>query len=202
MSSDNRQVGLLSLGQGVFMQEKSDEDLMLAYQRGDAGAFETLYRRHRPRLFRFFVHETSSPALGEELYQEAWLRVIHARDRYAVKARFTTWLYTVAHNVLIDHFRKQGRIGRFEAHGVDLDEAADCPLREPEQELGRHLEARHLQLCLENLPPEQREAFLLKEEGEFSLDEIATITSAGAETIKSRVRYALKKLRHCLEDVL
>jgi RNA polymerase sigma-70 factor (ECF subfamily) len=181
------------------MQETSDETLMLAYQKGDAGAFATLYRRHRPRLFRFFVHETSSAAVGEELYQEAWLRVIRAHERYAVQSRFSTWLFAIAHNVLMDHFRKQGRIGRFEEQHDELPDAEDCNLRNPEQQWADSLEARHLQRCLAGLPLEQREAFLLKEEGGFSLEEIADIASVGMETIKSRVRYALKKLRQCLE---
>lgn len=184
------------------MRDQSDEALMLAYQAGDAAAFDELYQRHRPRLFRFFVHETSNQALGEELYQEAWIRVIRSRERYAVHARFSTWLYTLAHSVLMDHFRKQGRIGRFEETREELPEAPDCPRREPDSEWGRSLQAKHLQLCLADLPPEQREAFLLKEEGEFSLIEIAAITGAGMEAIKSRVRYALKKLRDCLEGLV
>ena len=175
---------------------------MLAYRDGEAAAFEQLYRRYRPRLFRFFVHETGSQALGEELYQEAWLRVIKARERYQVTARFNTWLYTVAHNVLMDHFRKQGRIGRFEETREELPDAPACPTREPDSEWGRSLSARHLERCMEGLPLEQREAFLLKEQGEFSLDDIAAITGAGMEAIKSRVRYALKKLRGCLEGLL
>src|SRR5678809_742269 len=85
------------------MGEATDEELMLAYRGGDAAAFETLYSRHRARLFRFVLRSVKTRALAEELYQETWMRVIEARGRYAPKARFTTWLYTIAHNQLVDH---------------------------------------------------------------------------------------------------
>ena len=187
---------------GSVMQERTDEALMLAYGEGETAAFDELYRRHRPRLFRFFTHETANPALGEELYQEAWLRVIRARARYQPTARFSTWLYTVAHSVLMDHFRKQGRIGRFEETREELPEAPACPRREPDAAWAEGITARHLKDCMDQLPVEQREAFLLKEQGEFSLDDIAAITGAGMETVKSRVRYAQRKLRGCLEGLL
>ncbi len=181
------------------MQDLNDEALMLAYQAGEARAFEALYRRHRPRLFRFFLHETGSTALGEELYQEAWLRVIGQRERYEVRARFSTWLYTIAHSVLMDHFRKSGRIGRFEESVAELPEVEACASTNPEGEWGSRLEARRLQLCLDGLPLEQREVFLLKEEAELGLADIAQAMACGVEAVKSRLRYALKKLRACLE---
>jgi hypothetical protein len=90
------------------MGEATDEELMLAYRGGDAAAFETLYSRHRARLFRFVLRSVKTRALAEELYQETWMRVIEARSRYTPKARFTTWLYTIAHNQLVDHWRKRG----------------------------------------------------------------------------------------------
>src|SRR5436309_2614590 len=88
--------------------EAPDEQLMLAYRDGNAAAFETLYLRHRGRLFRFVLRSVKSRATGEELFQEIWMRVIEARARYTPQARFTTWLYTIAHNHLVDHWRKRG----------------------------------------------------------------------------------------------
>src|SRR5918911_4668103 len=88
--------------------EAADEELMLAYRTGDAAAFDTLYRRHRAPLYRFVLRSVKSRALGEELFQEIWMRVIEARSRYVPQAKFTTWLYTIAHNHLVDHWRKRG----------------------------------------------------------------------------------------------
>src|ERR671937_3334760 len=88
--------------------EAPDEELMLAYKAGNAGAFETLYALHRARLYRFVLRAVKAHAVAEELFQEIWMRVIEARGRYLPQARFTTWLYTIAHNHLVDHWRKRG----------------------------------------------------------------------------------------------
>lgn len=180
------------------MSGTSDEELMLAFQAGDAGAFDTLYQRHRGRLFRFLVREAGSREAGEEIYQEAWLRLIKQRETYRVEAAFSTYLFRIAHNCLIDHLRKQGRLRQHEDSRDELPETASCSLS-PEEEWGRHLSAEALRGCMSDLPAEQREVFLLKEEGGFSLADIATIAGIDVEAAKSRLRYALKKLRLCLE---
>lgn len=181
------------------MLDASDEQLMLAFQAGDAGAFDTLYQRHRGRLFRFLVREAGSREAGEEIYQEAWLRLIRHQKKYTVQARFSTYIYALAHSCLIDHLRRQGRLWRHEETVAELPDDAACPLPDPEHEWGRHLTARALAECMAQLPAEQREVFLLKEEAEFSLADIAEITGASLEAAKSRLRYAVKKLRGCLE---
>ena len=168
---------------------------MLAYRGGDAGAFETLYRRHRGGLYRFVLRALKQRAVAEELFQEVWIRVIEARSRYAPQARFTTWLYTIAHNLLVDHWRRKG------LSLVQLDEepaiaAADNPARQAE---ARESLAR-LMHALEALPAAQREAFLLHEEGGLSVAEIAAVTGAGEEAAKSRLRYAMAKLKAALGD--
>src|SRR5688572_26973234 len=92
--------------------EGSDETLMLAYAGGDAGAFEALYRKHRGPLYRFVLRSVKGRGEAEELFQDIWMRVIEARARYAPAAKFTTWLYTIAHNRLVDHWRARphGRV--------------------------------------------------------------------------------------------
>src|SRR5258708_40318005 len=90
------------------MAESPDEELMLAYRRGDARAFEMLYTRHRTRLFRFVLRSIKVRAVAEELYQETWMRLIEARASYSPKARFTTRFYAIAPNRLVAHSRKRG----------------------------------------------------------------------------------------------
>ena len=180
------------------MSGTSDEDLMLAFQAGDAGAFDTLYQRHRGRLFRFLSREAGSREAGEEIYQEAWMRLIRQRESYRVEAAFSTYLYRIAHSCLIDHLRKQGRLWKHEETTEEMPEAESCGLN-PEEEWGRQLTAQALKACMDGLPAEQREVFLLKEESGFGLSEIAEIAGINMEAAKSRLRYALKKLRLCLE---
>ena len=170
--------------------EAPDEQLMLAYRDGDAAAFEKLYARHRARLYRFVLRSVKSRAIGEELFQEVWLRVIEARGRYTPQAGFTTWLYTIAHNHLVDHWRKRGLT-------LVALEADDVPGTSPdpaEQAQGRQSLERFA-AALQALPPLQREAFLLHEEGELSVAEIAAATGTNEEAAKSRLRYATAKLK-------
>jgi RNA polymerase sigma-70 factor, ECF subfamily len=175
--------------------EAPDEELMLAYGRGDARAFETLYERHRGGLFRFILRAIKQRAAAEELFQEAWIRVIEARSRYAPQARFTTWLYTIAHNLLVDHWRRKG-LTLVQLDEEELVAAPDNPARQAE---ARESLARLLQ-AIEALPAAQREAFLLHEEAGLSVAEIAAVTGAGEEAAKSRLRYAMSKLRAAVED--
>jgi RNA polymerase sigma-70 factor (ECF subfamily) len=175
--------------------EAPDEELMLAYGRGDAGAFETLYKRHRGALYRFVLRSIKQRSSAEELFQEVWIRVIEARSRYSPQARFTTWFYTIAHNLLVDHWRRKGLTL------VELDEnhvaaAPDNPARQAEarESLSRLLHA------IEALPAAQREAFLLHEEAGLTIAEIARVTGTGEEAAKSRLRYAMAKLKAAVDD--
>jgi RNA polymerase sigma-70 factor (ECF subfamily) len=181
--------------------EAGDEQLMLAYREGDAGAFEQLYQRHKGKLFRFVLRSIRDRATAEELYQEIWMRAIEARGRYEVQARFTTWLYTIAHNRLVDHWRKRGlqlvSLDQEEAPGTDLPGAAD---HEPQRVLEAKQSLARFVRALEALPPAQREAFLLHHEADLGVAEIAQATGANEEAAKSRLRYALSKLKEAMDD--
>jgi RNA polymerase sigma factor (sigma-70 family) len=175
--------------------EASDETLMLAYAAGDVAAFERLYHRHRSKLYRFLVRQLhGNAALADEFFQDVWQRVITAREGWAPEALFTTWLYRIAHNRLTDHWRAlQHRPPAPE----DADErTARVPDHDtPETQLSEFEERRRLQLALDELPEDQREVVLLRLERELTLEEIGEITGVGRETVKSRLRYAMDKLR-------
>ena len=179
----------------------ADEELMLAYGGGDAGAFETLYRRHRAPLYRFLLRQVNDAATAEELFQDVWMRVIDSRERYQPRARFTSWVYAIAHNRLMDHYRASGR-AKFLAQeeseeALDKLPAGDLP---PEALIDRKRSAQRLLDALARLPEVQREAFLLQQGGELSVEEIGEATGVNRETAKSRLRYALAKLRAELSE--
>lgn len=173
-----------------------DSTLMLAWRNGQHEAFAILYERHRSRLLRFLIHETGNASSGEEVFQEVWLSLIRQRDSYQPLARFSTFLLAIAHSKLVDWFRRNAR-HRWDSDLGAAEELPDhCPL--PDAQMDQLQQKNRLVACLRQLPPEQREAFLLKEEHELGLNEIAQLTSTAAETVKSRVRYAIRKLRECL----
>jgi RNA polymerase sigma-70 factor (ECF subfamily) len=176
---------------------RTDETLMLAYRAGDGAAFELLYARHRGRLFRYLLHQCGRREQADEMFQEVWMSVIRARGAYEVSAKFTTWLFRIAHNRLIDGFRAHGRLAEFEVDPGG-DDLPDCPApssEQPERRLERAQLAGRLVAAVEALPGPQREAFLLAAEGGLTVDEIGKATGAGFETAKSRLRYAYARLR-------
>ncbi|MBX3699971.1 MAG: RNA polymerase sigma factor [Dokdonella sp.] len=180
--------------------DPTDEDLMLAYGAGDLLAFETLYRRHRGGLYRFLLRNLRHRADADELFQETWSRVITARERYRPEARFTTWLLQIAHNLVVDRFRRQ-RPQASEEETEAVMRTLDAPDGErPERVLSEFEERRRLQLALEELPEEQRLAFILRIENGLGLEEIGAITHVGRETVKSRLRYALARIRARLQS--
>ena len=184
----------------------ADEELMLAYAAGDAAAFDTLYRRHKGPAYRYLLRHCGSAATADELFQDVWTSVIRARATYAPTAKFTTWLYTLAHHRLVDHWRASGRvfvsIDDEDAHaGEEVDALAATRGNEPEVRAHSREIGKRLLDALAGLPAVQRDAFLLQQEAGLSLAEIAVLTGAGEETVKSRLRYATAKLRAALEDL-
>jgi RNA polymerase sigma factor (sigma-70 family) len=183
-----------------------DEALMLAYARGDAASFERLYARHKGPTYRYLLRHTSNRATADELHQDVWMRVVRARERYRPEARFTTWLYTLVRHRLIDHFRSATGLA---ADSLDDDPAEDSlnlPTDGPSvtaDPLTRVLDAesgQRLLVALAEVPAAQRDAFLLHVEAGLSLGEIATLSGVSPETVKSRLRYAYRRLRGALED--
>lgn len=172
-----------------------DSALMLRYRDGDVEAFETLYRRHNDALYRYLLRLCRHRDTAEDIFQEVWGKIIKARKRYRPTAKFTTFLYRVAHNCFIDHLRRNRR--HEGAAELDPDTQAHGGVG-PDAETERSLARRRLEAALLDLPEEQRDVFLLYEEAHLSLDEIAQVTGVNRETAKSRLRYAVKKLKVAL----
>lgn len=177
----------------------SDESLMTAYRdRDDAGAFERLYRRHRNGLYRYLLRQCRVASIAEELFQEVWLGVIRSRQSYVVDARFATFLYKVAHNRLIDHYRRATHRPSMSSSDDDCDPLELVPAAshmQPDIKLEAKEQIERFSALLADLPEAQREAFVLHEEAGLTVGEIAVATGVNAETAKSRLRYALARLR-------
>jgi RNA polymerase sigma-70 factor (ECF subfamily) len=186
----------------VPIAEQTDEALMLAYAAGRAAAFDALYARHKGGVYRYLLRHCGNAGTADELFQDVWMNAIRARANYVVTAKFTTWLYTLAHHRLVDHWRATGQ-----AKFVSIDDEGDpatrtavealpgSPRDQPDARLQEHQLGERLRAALALLPPVQRDAFLLQQEGGLSLADIAELTGVGAETVKSRLRYAIAKLR-------
>lgn len=183
---------------------ESDESLIARYARGEAEAFELLYRRHEIRTWRYLERYVGNRATADELLQEVWFAVARDAGRYQPTARFTTWLFTIAHNRMIDSIRASRPQMSLEALGYEADAVVQqltaAPEAGPLAAAVARDQATALTRAIGQLPQEQREAFLLQIEGDLSVEEIATITHSSFETTKSRLRYAKTKLRQLLNE--
>ncbi len=179
--------------------ELNDEQLMLKYAKGDVSAFELLYFKHKGGLFRYCLRQFSSRAIAEECFQEIWLKVINNRVKYQPKALFTTYLYRIAQNHIIDVFRKEKkRLADCEYEDANLEQS--IYLMSDVEKQNNQAMVVELRKQISQLPFEQRNTLLLKLDAGLSLDEISHILDCGKETVKSRLRYATSKLKDLLTE--
>lgn len=180
---------------------------MQIYADGDVSAFNVLYDRHERAVYRFLLRSLGSEhaQVADDLLQEVWFTIARQAMHYSPTAKFTTWLFTIARNRTVDHWRSFKLRGAHESlDTLDEDEsglahhiAAD-ERHEPLNRLISHEQTTAFLASVESLPEAQREAFLLQAEAGMSLEDIARVTQVSTETVKSRLRYARARLRHTL----
>jgi RNA polymerase sigma-70 factor (ECF subfamily) len=175
-----------------------DSALMLRYRDGDVAAFHILYQRHKDSLYRYLLRLCRHHDTAEDIYQDVWSKIIKSRNRYRPTAKFTTFLFRVAHNCFIDHVRRNKR--HTNEVSIDPNDSAS-PVEGPEDGAQRSIARDRLDQALADLPHEQRDAVLLFLEAGLSVDKIASVTGVNRETAKSRLRYATGKLKTALADV-
>jgi RNA polymerase sigma-70 factor (ECF subfamily) len=189
------------------VSEISDEELLLAYRKGDRMAFRTLFQRYRGPAFNFLLRRVRNRERAEELYQDVWAKVIERCDEFRGDSKFSTWLYTIARNRVIDHSRRM----KFRSHrsldaprrdsGSPLVEQVSNPGPSTEELAeGKTLKERIAQ-AVEELPQDQQEVFLLRQLQGLKFNEIAEVVDVPVNTVKSRMRYALERLQHQLGDL-
>ncbi|WP_192552684.1 RNA polymerase sigma factor [Pseudomonas sp. IzPS59] len=185
------------------LEASSDESLLARYREGDGKAFEILYARHRQSLYRFLLGLSGKPELAEEVFQETWMSLIRSASQPQGRATFRTWLFQIARNRLIDHWRKHGAHQPLHDSYDEQTHAVSDDASDPEHLLSLSHDSLRLDRALQTLPADQREVFLLRAHGDLDLAQIASLTETPLETVKSRLRYAQQKLRRLLaEEVL
>lgn len=184
--------------------ETSDDELMLGYAAGDSAAFTRLYERYRGPTYRYFLRQLA-PDQADDCFQALWLRVIDQAPRFRPSGAFSGWLFTLAHNLLMDHYRQRGRLR--EVDDADPGQSAPDPALDgaaadagggfelPESAALRQELRDRLLALLDRLPFHQREAWVLKQESALTVEEVAAVTGTSIEGVRSRLRYATRKLK-------
>jgi RNA polymerase sigma-70 factor (ECF subfamily) len=194
----------------IAREEVTDEVLMMRFQAGDRAAFAVLVKKHKTPIYNFVLRLTRSTSAAEDLVQDVFVKVVQSAADFKHESRFSTWAYTIARNVCIDHLRKMSlrqHPSLDQARGDDpdgptlLDRTADVhPSASVERVVIGAQIGKSIARCVEELPQEQREVFLLREVGNLPFKEIATVTGVPENTVKSRMRYALERLQASLSE--
>src|SRR6187402_373783 len=190
--------------------DASDEVLMVRYQRGDREAFALLVNRHSKQIYNFVLRQLRTPALCEDVTQEVFMRLVQNAAEFKHEARFSTWLYTIARNLCIDQLRKLSHrrhlsLDQREGNQPDAQLLGETisdpsPLSSAEHNALSSEVRSSIVRAVDSLPDEQREVFLLREVASLPFRDIAEITGVGENTVKSRMRYALDRLKDALSD--
>ena len=196
---------------GTTTTSLSDETLMMQYAQGQVAAFNALYTRHEASVWRYVLRSVHNAATADELTQELWFAVARAAPAYEPGkngAKFKTWLFTLAHHRIVDHWRAV-KPQHSTASSVDAQDDDSVQLQAqliadsgfgPVRQIESREQARALIAAVDALPADQREAFLMQAEGDMSVGDIATATGCSFETAKSRLRYARSKLKSLLAE--
>jgi RNA polymerase sigma-70 factor, ECF subfamily len=191
-----------------MIDDQADEDLMVLYQRGEVRAFEILLVRHRKPLYNFILRYLGDKETAEDLIQEAFMRVIKGAEAYKRQAKFTTWLYTIARNLCVDQTRRRKHrkhasldapLDASEESGSLLDVIPSKEMASDRKSVNKQLHET-MQRAIAGLSEEQREVFLMREFLDMPFKQIADVVGVPENTVKSRMRYALEKLRLELDE--
>lgn len=191
-----------------MIDDQADEDLMVLYQKGEVRAFEILLVRHRKPLYNFILRYLGDKETAEDLLQEAFMRVIKGAEAYKRQAKFTTWLYTIARNLCVDQTRRRKHrkhasldapLDSSEESGSLLDVIPSKEMASDRKSVNKQLHET-MQRAIEGLSEEQREVFLMREFLDMPFKQIADVVGVPENTVKSRMRYALDKLRLELDE--
>lgn len=200
-----------------MVENITDEQLIHSYQKGEAEAFNVLYARYKNAIYHYFFRQVHTGSIADELHQDVWLNIIKSASSFNQQSSFKTWLYKIAHNRLIDHYRQSSRQplhlvqsvvtaqGNTTEEMTETDkqiETANNQSSGPDETLQEQQASNALLQGINALPEEQKEVFLLHEKSALTLQEIALITESSFESTKSRLRYAVKKLRQHMTQYL
>ncbi len=182
----------------IKLQSKSDQDLVHQYLEGHESSLEELIRRHKTKIYTSIYLLVKDSYLAEDIFQDTFIKVINTlrAGKYNEEGKFLPWVIRIAHNLVIDHFRKEKRTPVVTTvEGFDIFEVLKFYDESTEDRIIREQTHRDLRELIHLLPAEQKEVLIMRHYGELSFKEISEITEVSINTALGRMRYALNNLR-------
>jgi RNA polymerase sigma factor (sigma-70 family) len=184
-------------------QTVTDQELIGRYLAGDQSSLELLIRRHKNRIFAYILMIVKEKELAEDLFQDTFIKVINTirSGSYKEEGKFIQWAMRIAHNLIIDHFRKAKRIPTVENRDdFDIFEKVRIPVESIEEKIITEQIHKDVKKLIDYLPKEQREVLVMRHYGDMSFKDIAEVTNVSINTALGRMRYALINLRKLVEE--
>jgi RNA polymerase sigma-70 factor (ECF subfamily) len=182
----------------------NDQELVQAYIQGDQSAIESLINKHRSKVYTYILLTIKNQQLAEDLFQETFIKVIQSLrgGKYRDNGRFLSWVIRIAHNLIIDHFRKEKQMNSLSNDDTEVDLFNSKKLSDDNiEELIINTQIKtEIRILINELPDDQREVVLLRHYGGLSFKEIAEQTDVSINTALGRMRYALINLRKLIEE--
>jgi RNA polymerase sigma factor (sigma-70 family) len=185
------------------VQPVTDQDLIGKYLAGNHSSLEKLIRRHKNRVFAYILMIVKDKELAEDLFQDTFIKVINTirSGSYKEEGKFIQWVMRIAHNLIIDYFRKAKRIPILEnSDDYDIFDRVRIPVESVEQKLIIEQIHEDVKKLIEYLPKEQKEVLVMRHYGDMSFKDIAEQTNVSINTALGRMRYALINLRKLVEE--
>ena len=182
----------------IKIQSMSDQDLVNQYLHGQESSLEELIRRHKSKIYTSIYLLVKDSYLAEDIFQDTFIKVINTlkAGKYNEEGKFLPWIIRIAHNLVIDHFRKEKRTPVVTTvEGFDIFEVLKFYDESAEDRIIREQTHRDLRELIHLLPSEQKEVLIMRHYGELSFKEISEITNVSINTALGRMRYALNNLR-------
>jgi RNA polymerase sigma-70 factor (ECF subfamily) len=186
-----------------MISQISDQELINAYIAGQQSALEQIIHRHKSRVFAYILMVVKDKELAEDLFQDTFIKVINTiRSRqYKEEGKFIQWVMRIAHNLIIDHFRKSNRLPFIEnSNEYDIFEKVRIPVESVEEMIITEQIHKDVKKLIEYLPREQKEVLLLRHYSNMSFKDIADLTNVSINTALGRMRYALINLRKLVKE--
>jgi RNA polymerase sigma-70 factor (ECF subfamily) len=180
------------------LQLKTDQELINSYIAGNESSLEELIRRHKSKIYTSIYLLVKDTYLAEDIFQDAFIKVINTlkAGKYNEEGKFLPWVIRIAHNLVIDHFRKEKRTPLVtNTDGFDIFDVLKFHDESMEDRIIRTQTHQDLKTLIRLLPDEQKEVLIMRHYGELSFKDISEITDVSINTALGRMRYALNNLR-------